>query len=347
MTRPLGVGLVGYGFAGQIFHAPLIAALPGLRLTAIASSNPQRVAADWPDLPVEAEPEALFAREAIDLVVIATPNSSHYPLAAAALAAGKHVVVDKPFTVSLSEAKALKAQAEASGRSLAVFHNRRWDADFLTLRTLIREGTLGEIVYLESHFDRYRPEVRERWREQAGPGSGIWYDLGPHLLDQALQLFGPPEAIHADIVAQRQGAVTDDYFHVQLLYGARRVVLHASMLVAAPGPRFIVHGTRGSYTKMGLDPQEEQLRAGLRPQHAGWGIDRRDGTLTLGQDGAAQTHALATVPGNYPAFYTAMRDAIHRRGTTPVPADEAIAVMELIELGRQSAETGTTVAYVP
>lgn len=344
MTRPLGVGLVGYGFAGQTFHAPLIAAVPGLRLAAIASSNPQRVAADWPDLPVEAEPEALFARDEIDLVVIATPNSSHYPLAAAALAAGKHVVVDKPFTVSLAEARALKVQAEASGRSLAVFHNRRWDADFLTLRTLIREGTLGEIVYLESHFDRYRPEVRERWREQVGPGSGIWYDLGPHLLDQALQLFGSPRAISADLLAQRRGAVTDDYFHVQLHYGALRVLLHASMLVAAPGPRFIVHGTRGSYTKLGLDPQEEQLRAGLRPQNEGWGVDSRDGSLTLWQDGRSQTRTLATVPGNYPAFYSAMRDSINGIGPNPAPADDAIAVMELIELGFRSAEVGETVA---
>jgi predicted dehydrogenase len=342
MHASLGVGLVGYGFAGQTFHAPLIAAAPGLTLTAVASSAPDRVAADWPGLPVEASPAALFARDDIALAVIATPNASHYPLASAALAAGKHVVVDKPFTVNLAEAVALRDQAAAAGLTLTVFHNRRWDGDFLTLRQLIAGGALGAVVYLESHFDRYRPLVRGRWREQAGPGSGLWYDLGPHLLDQALVLFGAPETICADLVAQRAGAVTDDYFHVQLRYGPLRVILHATMLAPAPGPRFSVHGARGSYVKLGLDTQEDQLKAGQRPPEAGWGADPLDGVLTLWSDDVSATRPLPTLPGDYPAFYTAMRDAIQGAGPNPVPPDQAITVMALLELARESAATGRT-----
>lgn len=343
MPDALAVGLVGYGFAGQTFHAPLIAAVPGLRLAAIASSNPARVAADWPDLPVEPTPEALFARRELDLVVIATPNTSHYPLASAALATGKHVVVDKPFTVSLAEAVALRDQAAAAGLSLAVFHNRRWDGDFLTVRQLIAGGELGTIVAFESHFDRYRPGVRPRWREQPGPGSGIWYDLGPHLLDQALALFGPPAAISADIIGQRADAATDDYFHVQLHYGSLRVILHATMLAPAPGPRFCIHGTLGSYVKHGLDSQEEQLKTGLRPPAAGWGADPRDGVLTLWHNELSTTRPLPTLPGDYPAFYAALRDAINDGSPNPVSADEAIAVMALIELARQSAAQGRVI----
>jgi predicted dehydrogenase len=345
MSEPIRVGLVGYGFAGKTFHAPLIAAVPGLELAAVASSDPGKVRADWPALEVEPTPEALIARPDLQLVVVATPNDSHYPLASQALAAGKHVVVDKPFTVTLAEARALRAEAAAAGRLLAIFHNRRWDADFLTARRLVAAGTLGTIVHVESHFDRYRPEVRARWRERAGPGSGVWYDLGAHLIDQALQLFGPPEALWADIAAQRPGAVTDDYFHAQLRYGPLRVILHAGMLVAAEGPRLVIHGTGGSYVKHGLDPQEDALKRGERPPRAEWGADPRPGLLTLRAGEAAETRELASEPGDYPAYYAAVRDAIRGDGPNPVPPEQAIAVMELIELGRRSSEERREIAY--
>ncbi len=347
MDETLRVGLIGYGYAGKTFHAPLIAAVPGLRLATVASSDPARVRADWPDMPVEPSPEALIARPDLDLVVVATPNDTHAPLASRALAEGRHVVVDKPFTITADEARALRDQAAAAGRLLAVFHNRRWDADFLTLRRLIERGELGEVVAFESRFDRYRPAVRARWREQTGPGSGVWYDLGPHLLDQALRLFGPPEAIWADLAAQRAGAVTDDYFHVQLRYGPLRAILHASMLAPAAGPRFVVHGTRGSYVKRGLDPQEDALRAGARPPRAGWGEDPRPGELTVWAGEAAETRALPSLPGDYPAFYAAVRDAILGHGANPVPPEEAIAVMELIELARRSADERRELPYAP
>ncbi|HWQ08012.1 MAG TPA: oxidoreductase, partial [Holophaga sp.] len=255
MLEVLNVGIVGYGYASATFHAPLVARTRGLKLAAVASHDAAKVRRDWPDIPVEPTPEALFSRANLDLVVIATPNDTHHDLASRALAAGKHVVVDKPFTVTLGEAEALKAQAEAAGLTLSVFHNRRWDSDFLTLREVLAEGALGRIVHVESHFDRYRPVVRDRWRERAGSGTGLWYDLGPHLLDQALLLFGRPEGFTLDLAVQREGAVVDDWFHAVLRYGPLRVVLHAACLTPEPAPRFTVHGERGTFIKRGLDPQ--------------------------------------------------------------------------------------------
>lgn len=337
MAEKIRVGPVGYGYAGKTFHAPLIAGTPGLELAAVASSDAGKVHADWPSMAVVGDAQALFADPALDLIVIPTPNDTHFPLAQQALAAGKHVVVDKPFTVTLSQAQALQQQAQQSGLLLSVFHNRRWDSDFLTLKALLNEGALGEVVYFESHFDRYRPQVRQRWREQGGVGSGIWYDLGPHLLDQALQLFGKPDRLFVDLGELRPGAQAVDYFHALLSYGNRRVVLHASMLAAAESPRYVVHGTRGSYIKYGLDPQEDRLKAGERLPQADWGYDMRDGVVTLSRGDLLAEQPLLNIPGNYPAYYAAVRDAIAGTGENPVPAADAIAVMALIELGLESA----------
>ncbi len=346
MTKTLSVGIVGYGFAAKTFHAPLIAGVPGLKLAAISSSDPAKAAADWPDVPVEATPAALFARPDIDLVVIPTPNETHFPLARAALAAGKHVVVDKPFTVTLAEARTLQDEAAKTGRLLSVFHNRRWDSDFLTLRRVIASGELGRIVHFESHFDRYRPDVRARWREQATPGSGLWYDLGSHLLDQVLQLFGLPESISLDLALQRHVTEVDDWFHAVLRYGESRVILHGSALVPVPPPRFTVHGNLGSFIKYGLDPQEEVLKTGQRPPAPDWGLDPLPATLSVWRDGACQSRELTCVAGDYPAYYAGVRDAINGAGPNPVTADEAIRVIGLIELGLQSAQQGRVLAVL-
>ncbi|MFH8134444.1 oxidoreductase [Pantoea osteomyelitidis] len=344
MSDKLRVGLVGYGFASKTFHAPLIAGTSDMELAAISSSDAGKVQADWPSVTVVDDPQRLFDDPTLQLIVIPTPNDTHFPLAKAALNAGKHVVVDKPFTVTLSQARELDALAKAKGLLLSVFHNRRWDSDFLTLKSLLADGTLGEVRYMESHFDRFRPEVRQRWREMKGAGSGIWYDLGPHLLDQALQLFGSPVAINVDLAELRSGAQTTDYFHAVLTWPQRRVVLHASMLVAAETPRYQVHGTRGSYVKYGLDPQEDRLKAGERPPQEAWGYDMRDGVLTLVEGEVMAEKTLLTLPGNYPAYYAAIRDAINGNGRNPVTAEEAIQVMELIELGLQSAEKRQTLS---
>ena len=342
MSESLNVGIVGYGFATKTFHAPLVAGVPGLKLAAISSSDPAKVAADWPEVATETSPEALFARPDIDLVVIPTPNETHYPLASAALAAGKHVVVDKPFTVTTHEARRLQAQAQAAGRVLSVFHNRRWDSDFLTLKQVLASGELGRIVHFESHFDRYRPEVRARWREQALPGSGLWYDLGSHLLDQTLQHDGLPESIALDLALQRDNAQSDDYFHAVLRYGQSRVILHAGALVAVPAARFTVHGSLGSFIKHGLDPQEDVLKTSKRPPAPEWGHDLVPAMLTVWKDGVAAERELACVPGDCPAYYAGVRDAILGVGPNPVPTAEVIRVIGLLELGLQSAHEGRT-----
>jgi len=345
MQPPIRVGLVGYGSAAKIFHAPLVNATDGLELAAVSSSDPAKVHADFPNLQVEASAQALFARNDIDLVVIPTPNHTHYPLAQAALAAGKHVVVDKPFTVTVQEAQQLEAQAQAAGKVLSVFHNRRWDADFLTLQELLNKGSLGRIVQFESHFDRYRPLVPVRWRESAAvQGTGLWYDLGPHLIDQALQLFGLPHGIQLSLETLRDGAEVDDYFHAVLRYPRLQVILHASTLTARPGARFAVHGTEASYLKYGLDPQEAALKAGVYPPSADWGEDTHAGHLIAWHNGAPLNATLPNLRGDYPAYYAALRDALHGAGPNPVPASEAIQVMQLIEAGRLSARERREVA---
>lgn len=339
-TAPLNVALVGYGDAGKAFHAPLIAHTDGLRLHTVVSGNAAKVHADVPDVRVVADPQSAFDDDAIDLVVIAAPNAVHAPLALAALQARRHVVVDKPFTTTLAEARQVVDAATRNGCIASVFHNRRWDGDFLTLRKLVEDGTLGEVVELHSHFDRFRPQVPDRWRERAGAGAGLWFDLGPHLVDQALQLFGIPEAVQADIAVQRDGAVVDDWFHVVLRYPRLRVVLHAGALVAAPGPRFVAHGTCGSFVKHGLDMQEAMLKRGTVPGAPGWGVDPAPGTLTRVDDGVAHASRVETIAGDYRAFYAGMRDALLGHAPPPVTTTEALAVMRILELGATSAREG-------
>ncbi len=343
---PLRAGLVGYGFAGQTFHAPVLSAVPGMELAAVASSQADKVASEWPGVAVVDDVQALVAREDIALVVVATPNAQHFPVARIALQAGKHVVVDKPFTLNAAEARELAELAEGNGLLLSVYQNRRFDADFLTLRDLLANGALGRPVYFESHFDRFRPEVRDRWREQAVPGAGLWVDLGAHLLDQAVQLFGKPDTLQLDSAVLRDGAVVDDYFHAVLRYeegphAPLRVVLHATTLAAHAAPRYLMHGTRGSYVKFGVDSQEDALRAGQQPGGDDWGIDALPGELTLLAAGSwMQTRTLPNRRGNYVDYYAAVRDAILGKGPNPVPPDQAVALMELLDLGTRSAREG-------
>jgi predicted dehydrogenase len=343
-SSPLRVGLLGFGYASQTFHAPLIQATPGLALAAVSSSQPHKVhTALGPGVVVHAQAEALIEQPDVDLVVVPTPNDTHHALAAAALRAGRHVVVDKPFTLDTAQAQDLVALAQRHQRVLSVFHNRRWDGDFLRVKQLLADGTLGSLREAALHFDRYRPEVRQRWREADVPGGGVWMDLAPHLLDQAVQLFGWPAALQADIAALRPGARTDDFFHATLRYDSGlRVHLHASMLCAVPGPRFALHGSRGSYVKHGADVQEEALKAGQRPDAQrlqAWGNDPQDGQLTLAEGDSATltTRPLPNERGNYLGYYVQLRDAILGLGPNPVPAAQALRVMQLLDLGRLSA----------
>ena len=319
------VGLIGYGLAGAVFHEPLIKACDGLELTAVLTSrqHPLRVGSV----------EELLGR--CDLVVVASPNDSHFPLAKVALEQGKHVVVDKPFTVTVEEADALISLARGAERILTVFHNRRWASDFLSLRQVLPR--LGELFLVEAHWDRFRPEVRERWRERPGPGAGLLADLGPHMIDEMLQLFGMPDAVSADIFAQRPGAMVDDYFDLRLDYGSRRVCLRASSMISQPRPRFAVHGSGGSFVKHGLDPQEEQLRSGMDPRDPRFGVEESSGTLTL-SDGS--TEQVPGERGRYLDFYTAVVAAIDDGAPAPVDPADARDGLALIALARRAAALG-------
>lgn len=334
---PLRVGIVGYGFAGRTFHAPLIDATPGLALVAISSGQRALVAQDWPQVQVVDTPDALFALPDLDMVVIASPNETHAPLARAALHAGLHVVVDKPFTLDLAQARALADEAQGCSRILSVFQNRRWDSDFLAIRNGLNAGMIGRVATFESRMDRFRPQVRDRWREADMPGSGLWFDLGPHLADQALQLFGLPDSIQATLACQRDDASIDDWAQVILLYGQMRVSLHCSMLAAWPGARFAVHGTGGTLLKRAADQQETQLRTGMVPGADGWGADPDD---MLVFDGTDTPRAVPSPPGDQRIYYALLRDAVMGYRANPVPPIQAIAVMAVLETAARSARDG-------
>jgi scyllo-inositol 2-dehydrogenase (NADP+) len=342
-ARPaLQVMIVGWGGAARTWHRPLIEATSGLVLSGAVSSRPGAVAADCPDVPVWPDLTSALAQTAPDLVVLATPPDTHALQAAQALEAGCHVLVEKPFTARLDEALDLLRRAQAARRVLAVFHNRRWDGDFLTVRRLIAEGRLGPLVRVDSRMDRWRPTVRARWRERDGAGGGLWWDLGPHLLDQALVLFGWPDTLRLDLACQRQGACTDDAFEAVLGYGPLRVHLGAHCLAAHPTPRFLVQGRLAGWSKVGVDPQEDALKAGDRPGGLGWGLDPVGGRLVRWVDGAPLEQSLFQERGQIHRFYAALRDAILGRGPVPVPAGEAAAAVALLELGVRSAREGRT-----
>ncbi|MDP3160382.1 MAG: oxidoreductase [Reyranella sp.] len=328
------VGLCGYGLAGKTFHAPLIQAVPGLELVAVASSDAAKVRADLPDIAVDFDPLAIATSGQVDLVVIATPNDSHASIARSALAAGKHVVIEKPFTVDLAEARELIALADRHGVFLSAFHNRRWDSDFLTVRKAITEGLVGRVTHFESHFDRFRPEVWGRWREQPRPGSGAWFDIGPHLVDQALQLFGLPERVQGNFAKQRKGAATDDWAHVVLDYQERRVILHTGSLTAGGTARFTVHGTDGSLVKRLADRQEQQLRGGARPGAPGWG---EDPDPLVAFDKRGQSRTLPAVAGDQRLYYRGIVEALNGRLETVVTPLQALAVMAVLEAAARSA----------
>ena len=331
------VGLVGYGFAGKTFHAPLIRTVGGLDLVAVVSSDAERVRTDLPEVTVWPSTEAMVTDASVDLVVISTPNDTHAPLAKTALAAGKHVVIDKPFALNLDEARDLIRVAEQAGLTLSVFHNRRWDSDYLSVKAAIEAGAIGRVVHFESRIERFRPSVRDRWRERSGPGSGLWFDLGPHLVDQALQLFGLPDTVSADLANLRDGAQTDDWANVRLVYPDNRVVLQCGLLCAGGAPRFLIHGTTGSLVKSNADRQEAQLLDGMAPGEPGWGDDP-DALVHFSSDG--ERHLSAASRGDQRRFYVDLAATLLRNTPSSVRPIECLAVMAVIEAGSASAKSG-------
>jgi predicted dehydrogenase len=275
----------------------------------------------------------------VDLVVIASPNDSHFPLAAAALSAGKHVVLDKPFTVTLEEARNLRNLGEQYRRLLSVFHNRRWDSEIRATKAILDSGVLGDVSHYECHMDRFRPLVRQRWREEPGPGAGLWFDLGPHMIDQAVYLFGLPTSVSANFGTLRKGGKTDDWAHVQLMYADQlRVILHSSLLVSGGGPRSTLHGTRASWVKFGADVQEQQLVSGMLPNDPAFGIDPDPGVVIYGESGRRED--IAAPKGDQRQYYVDIRDAIQNQHPPSIPVRDAVAVMAILETSIRSGAEG-------
>ena len=344
----IDVGLIGFGLAGRYFHAPVINAVPGLRVAAILQRTGDSATQLYPDARIVRTIEDLLASDSLKLIVIATPNESHFPLAKRCLEAGRHVVVDKPFTLNVDEARDLIVLARAKNLVLTVYHDRRFDADFQGLRKVVDSGELGRITRFESTYDRYRPTPKAgAWREQPTPGSGIFFDLSPHLIDQSFTLLGIPEAITADIRIERTGFATDDAFDVLLHYPhGTRALLRATMLSAAPRPRTVVLAENGSYLKRYFDPLELTLRAGHIPQSDNWALEKEEnwGELTLVKDGRTTTRRVPSI-GDWRDFYANVRDAILGVAPILVTPQQILNVMVAMELAIQSSQERRTVPW--
>jgi predicted dehydrogenase len=348
------VGLIGFGLAGQAFHAPVIRGVPGMDLACIVERRSSRAREKYPDVRVARTVEELLADKEIQLCVIATPNDSHFELARTCLLAGRDVVVDKPFAPTLRESEELVRLAAACGRLITVYQERRWDGDFETVKKIVQSGRLGTIVEYECRFDRFRPEPKANaWRERADqPAAGILFDLGPHVIDQALVLFGEPRAITASAFCERETSRVDDSFDVCLEYSnsgaGLRAMARARIIAFAPGPHFLIHGTRGSFLKYGTDPQEARLRREDFPQGTDWGADWGEeaesfwGTLSLVGEPSVR---VKTERGDYRGFYANVRDAIEKKAPFEVTPQQALRTMRAVMLGHKSSRERRTVGW--
>ncbi len=352
MDRVIKVGLIGFGVGGQIFHAPVLTTVEGMKLVKIRASKPEQVSAaqtKYPNAEIVSTSEEIFNDENIELVVITTPNTSHHSLAKQALKSGKHVVIDKPFSISAAEADELIALAAGSTQLLSVYHSRRFDSDFYTIQKIIKNGLLGDIVEIESRYDRFRNFLRPAaWREEDAPGTGILYDLGSHLIDQVQALLGLPEAVSADLRIQRKGAKAIDNFEVILHYPGIKASVKGGMLVRAPLPRFILSGTKGSFVKYGMDVQEEALKAGFTSlTKDNWGIEPNDIWGTINTD-VKEQHFVGKIEsekGNYPAYYLNVYNAILGREDLIVTSLQARNNVRIIELAMQSQVEKRTIDF--
>ncbi len=338
MITPIRTALVGYGSVAEKMHAPLISVCPDLDLVAVVERNSNHCEQKYPKVRTFRNLDELLAADFVDLVCITTPNEYHFPIAAQCLLAGKHVVVDKPVTIFSHEAEKLKQIADEKNLICTVFHNRRYDGDFRTLHKLVSDQTLGRLVYLESHFDRFRPLVSENWREKDVPGNGITFDLGSHLIDQVVLLFGKPESLFADIQKQRKNAIADDYFDISLFYSGFNARVTAGVLVNVPTPKFLLLGEKGGYQKFFLDVQEQAFKDRIIPEGSDWGVEpeERWGRLFLENE----TIPYQTINGDYRIFYQNVADAIQKGTALLVTLPETISVLKIIESAFISAREG-------
>jgi predicted dehydrogenase len=358
----LKVAVLGFGLAGRVFHAPFISAVPGLQLSSIMQRRGDEASKAYPDATILRSVDEVLASDA-QLVVVGTPNETHFDLAMRCLEAGKHVVVDKPLAATSAEAAAMAKLAAKKNLVLAPFHNRRWDGDFLTVRALLIQGALGRLTTFESHFDRFRPIPRAgTWKEAGNPANGMLFDLGPHLVDQALCLFGVPQAITASVRTDRDNSEIEDAFDITLHYPRLLAMCRATMIAANPGPRFQLHGTRGSFRKYGLDPQEPALVAGAKVPRLGSNGKPEPGDDWLGESstrwgklfiaadpekpGEMTNYEVETERGDYRGFYLNVRDAIRGTGKLAVTPTDGYRVIRLLELARESSESGRSIPVV-
>jgi scyllo-inositol 2-dehydrogenase (NADP+) len=340
MTQNIRAGVIGFGLAGRIFHTAVIAATPGLELACIVQRSGDEAAKAYPGAKICRSIEEMLGDKSIQLVVVATPSYAHFEHARQCLNAGRNVLIDKPFTLTSDEAEQLNEEACKRGVLVTAYQNRRWDGDFVTVKQVIASGELGRVVSYESHFDRFREAPRtDVWRESGGPGGGTLFDLGPHLIDQATVLFGNPESVWADVRIDRDCGVVDDAFDVLLRFDGVTALLRSTLTAATPGPRFVVHGTKGSFVKWGLDPQEDALKAGAKFGDPGFGEEPESqwGELRIA---GQPVRKIKTAAGDYRGIYANVRDAILGKAKLEVSPEQAWRTTRLIELARKSSGEG-------
>jgi scyllo-inositol 2-dehydrogenase (NADP+) len=339
MSAPIKTALASYGMSGQVFHMPILRTVPGFEITSVVQRNADTAKQLMPSVRIIRSFDDLLTDNELELILVNTPDHFHFEHAKKALLAGKHIVVEKPFVQTVSQGEELIALASKMNCIITVFQNRRWDNGFLTVKKVLNEGLIGRLVEYEARFDRYRNFVPISWKEDPGTGTGILQNLGSHLIDQALHLFGMPSGVFCNLHAFREGSGVRDYFDVQLFYPDNKsVTLKASYLAREAGPAFLLHGTEGSYIKYGMDPQEDLLKTGAFPEGAEWGKENRSqwGKLNSTISNFHFEGCIESEPGNYNAFYENLYEVIRNNRNLAVPANEALQVIRVIEAAERS-----------
>lgn len=346
--NPIKTGIASYGMSGLVFHAPLLHVNPGFEIVKIVERSPKGSKQRYPDVSIVRSFEELLQDNQIELIIVNTPDATHYEYCKLALEAGKHAVVEKPFTIKFEEAAELHELAKKNGQVLSVFQNRRWDGDFLTTKKVVQEKLLGRLVSFESHFDRYRNFIQPNtWKEEPTAGAEILFNLGAHMIDQVYDLFGMPNSVSADIGIQRTDGKVDDFYDVVLRYDNINATLKSSYMVREEGPRYILHGTEGSFLKWGFDPQEDALKAGRYPNETNWGTEPKKlwGKLNTEINGLHIMGRIETIAGNYQSYYDNIYEAIRNNGELVVKPEQSLDLMKIIEGAIESNKTGNTVRF--
>lgn len=338
-------GIASYGLSGKAFHAPFISTNEAFELSVICERSKNEACVTYPHVKIVRSFDELISDASLELIIVNTPDVTHFDYCRLALEAGKHVIVEKPFVFTVAEGEALIKLAAEKGLMLTVFQNRRWDGDFMTIRKVLNENRLGQIVEYRAAFQRYRPQITDTWKERNDRFVGIVYNLGPHLVDQAVCLFGKPTGVFAQIKKQRANSQIDDFCHIILVYPELQVTLTAGMMMKEPIASFVLHGTNGSFVKYGIDPQENQLRAGMLPTESGYGFDapQEYGTLVYELNCETIRKTVETIPGNYKHYFDAVANSIRKQTTPPVSPSENLLIIRILEAAYQSNEESRVV----